>query len=234
MLSQLLDCPIESGNLLFRSTDDGKVVHLTGYSPRTMIATMVSSSSMMKRTMIAVVLLLGVMLVSGLACGGGEESAPTPTPTPTSTPDGGITTKLPEDIIPITISGFRLIQKNNWDKGFDSCEYSAYSFFTPKADTQFDGEVQDLLVQAFLFEDDASAIEWYMDTAGDGYSSTEIQVNGADALVTYDKDSGEAAALQRYGTLVILSDTTSPLAATTFDEQVLTDAAIEGLKAIRW
>jgi hypothetical protein len=199
-----------------------------------MLATIQGRRYVMKRTRIAVVLLLGIMLVSGLACGGGEESAPTPTPTPTSTPNGGITTKLPEDIIPITISGFRLIQKNELDKGFDSCEYSAYSFFTPKADTQFDGKVQDLLVQAFLFEDDASAIEWYMDTAGEGSSPTEIQVNGTDALVTYDNYRGEAAAIQQHGRLVILSDTTSPLEATTFDEQSLKDAAIEGLSAIRW
>ena len=141
---------------------------------------------------------------------------------------------MPEDVIPLTISGFKLLQKYDWDKGFDSCEYSAYSFFTPRSNTQFDGKVQDLLVTAFLFVDDASAVEWYVDTAGDGSSSTEIQVNGVDALVTYNKDSGEAAVLQRYGRLVILSDTTSPLEATTFDEQFLTDAAIEGLKAIRW
>ena len=190
----------------------------------------------MKKSMLAIILLLSVMLVSGLACGGGEEPAPTPTPTPTptSTPDGGITTKMPEDVIPLTISGFNLVQKNNWDQGFDGCEYSAYSLFSPKPNTQFDGKVHDLLVQAFLFNDESSAIEWYMDTAGDGSSSTEIQVNGADALVTYDKDSGEAAALQRHGRLVILSDTTSPLKATTFDEQILRDAAIEGLRAIRW
>jgi hypothetical protein len=199
-----------------------------------MIATMVSSRSMMKRTTIAVVLLLGIMLVSGLACGGGEEPAPTPTPTPTSMPDGGVTTKMPEDVIPLTVSGFKLLQKYNWDKGFDSCEYSAYSLFSPNPTTEFDGKVQDLLVTAFLFEDDASALEWYVDTAGDGSSSTEIQVNGSDALVTYDKDSGEAAALQRQGRLVILSDVTSPLEAATFDEQSLKDAAIEGLKAIRW
>jgi len=188
----------------------------------------------MKRTTIAAVLLLGIMLVSGLACGGGEESAPTPTPTPTSTPDGGITTKMPEDVIPLTVSGFKLLQKYNWNKGFDDCEYSAYSLFSPNPTTEFDGKVQDLLVTVFLFEDDASAIEWYVDTAGDGASSTEIQINGADALVTYDRDSGEAAALQRHGRLVILSDTTSPLEATTFDEQSLKEAAIEGLRAIRW
>ena len=188
----------------------------------------------MKKSILAVILLLGIMLVSGLACGGGEESAPTPTPTPTSTPDGGITTKMPEDVIPLTVSGFKLLQKYNWDKGFNGCEYSAYSLFSPEPATEFDGKVQDLLVTAFLFEDDASAIEWYMDTAGDGASSTEIQVNGADALVTYDSYRGEAAALQRRGRLVILSDVTSPLDATTFDEQVLTDAAIEGLKALRW
>jgi hypothetical protein len=188
----------------------------------------------MKKSMLAVILLLGVMLVSGLACGGGEESAPTPTPTPTSTPDGGITTKMPEDIVPLAVSGFKLLQNNNWDMGFDGCEYSAYSLFTPQPNTQFYGKIQDLLVTAFLFEDESSAMEWYVDTAEDGASSTEIQVNGADALVTYYKDSGEAAALQRYGRLVILSDTTSPLGATTFDEQALTDAAIEGLKSLRW
>jgi hypothetical protein len=209
-------------------------IHLTGDSPRIKIASIQGRRSMMKRTTIAVVLLLGIMLISGLACGGGGESAPTPTPTPTPTPDGGITTKMPEDVIPLIVSGFILLQNYNWDKGFKGCEYSAYSLFSPEPATEFNGKVQDLLVTAFLFEDDASAIEWYVDTAGDGASSTEIQVNGADALVTYNKDSGEAAALQRYGRLVILSDTTSPIGATTFDEQMLRDAAIEGLKALRW
>jgi len=43
----------------------------------------------MKITGVTIVLLLGVMLVSGLACGGGEGPAPTPTPTPTITPTPG-------------------------------------------------------------------------------------------------------------------------------------------------
>ena len=186
----------------------------------------------MKKSIIAVALLLCVTLVSGLACGEGGE--PASTPTPTSTPDGGITTKMPEDVIPLTVSGFNLVEKNNWDKGFDGCEYSAYSFFTPKVNTEYQGKVHDLLVTVFLFEDDASAMEWYLDIAGDETTSSEIQVNGADALVTYDNYRGEAAAIQQHGRLVILSDTTSPLEATTFDEQILKDAAIEGLKAIRW
>ena len=40
----------------------------------------------MKKSRIAVVLLLVIVLVSGLACCGGEESVPTPTPTVTPTP----------------------------------------------------------------------------------------------------------------------------------------------------
>ena len=41
----------------------------------------------MKLTKLAVILLLGVMLISGVACGGGQGAEPTPTPTPTSTPE---------------------------------------------------------------------------------------------------------------------------------------------------
>ena len=40
----------------------------------------------MRITRIALILLLGILLVSGLACGGGLEAIPTPTPTPTPTP----------------------------------------------------------------------------------------------------------------------------------------------------
>ncbi len=40
----------------------------------------------MKIARIAVVLLIGIMLVSGFACGGGEESVPTATPIPTPSP----------------------------------------------------------------------------------------------------------------------------------------------------
>jgi hypothetical protein len=40
----------------------------------------------MKRARVVVVLLLGIILVSGFACGGNEGGVPAPTPTPTPTP----------------------------------------------------------------------------------------------------------------------------------------------------
>lgn len=49
----------------------------------------------MKIARIAVILLLGMMLVSGLACGGDGEPTPAPTPTPTPTPTSTPTSTPP-------------------------------------------------------------------------------------------------------------------------------------------
>lgn len=173
-------------------------------------------------------LLLLVLTIGAIGCATHEETA-TLAPTP------GDGTKMPEVVIPLTVPGFSLVEKSDRViPVFDGQEYSAYSFFEPKASSKFSDKVENLLVQVYLFQDDASAEAAFDALAEGGTSSTEIQVNGTRAILTYDEDFGETAAIQQQGRLVILSDSMPPFEATIFDEQILKDAAIEGLKAIRF
>ena len=168
---------------------------------------------------VLVPLLLLALLIGGVGCGG--DGATTPTP-------------LPEDVIPLTVPGFSFVEKSDhFVPMWEGEEYSAYSLFLPKVGSKFSGKVENLLVQVHLFQDDASGKVAFDVLAGGGTFSTEIQVNGTEAILSYHEDFGEAAAIQQQGKLVILSDSIPPFDATTFDEQVLKDAAIEGLKAIR-
>lgn len=185
----------------------------------------------MKIKAIASMLIL-IFALSAFGCA--VEEAPAPTPTPTPTPEAGIPTKMPEDVIPLTVPGFSFIEKSDrvLMRAFGE-EYYAYSFFVPEANSKFWNKVHSLEVRVYLFEDDASGEAAFDILTVGGTSSTEIQVNSARAILTYDADFGEAAAIQQQGRLVILSDSIPPFEATIFDEQVLKDAAIEGLKAIR-
>lgn len=184
----------------------------------------------MKIKAIASMLIL-ILALSAFGCA--VEEAPASTPTPT--PGAGIPTKMPEDVIPLTVPGFSFVEKS--DRVLIQAlgeQYYAYSFFVPKTGSKFSNKVHSLEVRAHLFEDEASAeaaASGILTVGADFFA--EIQVNDTTAILTYREDYGEAAAIQQQGRLAIISLSIPPFEATIFDEQVLKDAAIEGLKAIR-
>ena len=145
-----------------------------------------------------------------------------------------IAPKAPEDVIPPAVPGFILHEKSNRvEPVFEGEEYSAYSFFVPKANSKFENKIHSVEVWVRLFKDDASSKKAFDALAQGGTSAAEIEVNDTKTILTYDEDFGETCAIQQQGRLVIYSDSIPPFEATTFDEDVLKDAAIEGLKAIR-
>lgn len=170
----------------------------------------------MYRAQITGVLLLTVLLVLGACTQTSEE------------------TSAPEYVIPLAVPGFDFVEKSNRvAPAFEGEEYSAYSFFVPEANSKFENKVYSVEIWVRLFRDDTSSKEAFNALGGGGTSTTEIQVNGVKTILTYDENFGEACAIQQRGKLVIYSDSIPPFEATTFDEDVLKDAAIEGLKAIR-
>ncbi len=135
----------------------------------------------------------------------------------------------PEDVIPVSVSGFKFVEKSEYVKGiFEGEEYWAYSFFQPRADSKFQGKVDSLEIRVHKFKNETSAREAASAYAQEG---TTIQVDGINVTLNYDEDFGEAAVSWQHGNLVILSDAIPPFEATTFDEQVLKDAVIEGVRA---
>lgn len=177
----------------------------------------------MKTKGILAIFVLGILLVSAFAC------------------EAGIPTKRPEDVIPLAVPGFSFVEKSDHVTPiFEGEEYSAYSFFAPKANSNFENKVEFLHVSVSLFEDDAScqAVFDGFTTSSAITSSSEIQVNGGWAILAYYEDFGEATAFQQRGRLLILSTSWPPSEwplpdTETFDKQALQNAAIDGLKAIR-
>ena len=95
----------------------------------------------MCKTQIIGVLLIITVLVLG-ACG-------STTTTPSTTE---ISTKAPEDIISLTVPGFNFVEKSDRvEPLFSGEEYSALSFFTPKANSEFINKVDHLTVYVYLF-----------------------------------------------------------------------------------
>lgn len=138
----------------------------------------------------------------------------------------------PEDIIPLSVSGFKFVEKSEHVKPiFEGEEYSAYSFFKPKIDSTLIGKIDHLTIKIYKFKDETSAKETFLIFARLGISE-EIQVDDTRAMLTYDKDSGETSVLWQEGKLVIMSISSPPFGASIFDEQVLKDAAITGAKAV--
>ena len=74
-----------------------------------MLSTTQGGRERMRITRIAIVLLLGILLVSGIACEGGGESEPTPTPTPAPTPVSGFLTYTDE------ANGFSISYPEDWE-----------------------------------------------------------------------------------------------------------------------
>jgi len=174
----------------------------------------------MRKTYIIGVLLVAVLLVLG-AC------APTPTP------ETGVPAKAPEDVIPLSVPGFDFVEKSDRvEPLFEGEEYSALSFFVPKANSEFENKVDHLTVYVCLFKDDTSSNEMAK-LLLIGASTIKIEFNEEEATLTYKKDNGETILFQQRGRLVIYSLSAPSLEATTFDEEVLKNAAIEGFKAIR-
>lgn len=170
----------------------------------------------MRKTLIIVgAFLLSIPLVLG-ACESGESA------------------KVPEDMIPLTVTDFNFVEKSDRvEPLFEGEEYSAVSFFTPKTNSEFQGEVDHLIVEVLLFEDDTSSKNMTSIFLVE-VSATEIHVGEREATLTYNENNGETIVFYQQGKLVIYSLSAPPFEATTFDEEALKEAAIEGFRAVRF
>ena len=176
---------------------------------------------MRRRLIIAGVLIITMMLVIG-ACA------------PASQPETETPAKAPEDMIPLTVPDFNFVEKSDRvEPLFEGEEYSATSFFMPKSNSKFDSKVDHLTVHVHLFKDDTSSNKM-TNLLLIGASATEIQIGERKATLAYKENNGETIVFHQQGTLVIYSLSAPPFEATTFDEEALKEAAIEGFKAVRF
>ncbi len=149
-------------------------------------------------------------------------------------PETGESAKAPEDMIPLTVTDFNFVEKSNRvEPLFEGEEYSAVSFFTPKTNSKFENNVDHLTIHVYQFEDDASSSNMTSIFLVE-VSATEIQVGEREATLTYNENNGETIVFCQQGKLVIYSLSAPPFEATTFDEEALKEAAIEGFKAVRF
>ncbi|HJH25675.1 MAG TPA: hypothetical protein C5S37_02640 [Methanophagales archaeon] len=142
--------------------------------------------------------------------------------------------KIPGNIIPLSVEGFKFVEKSEVvGPIFDDEEYSAYSFFYPLSGSEFENKVESLSIDVHRFEDEKSADETCAALAELGTAEKmKIQIDSIKATLTYSEDHGEASIIWQEGRLIIWSLSSAPYDATTFDEQVLKDAAINGAKAV--
>jgi len=153
----------------------------------------------------------------------------------------GASSKKPEDVIPISVSGFIFVEKSEYVKPvFDGEEYSAYSFFEPSISSKFYGKVGELVIDVYKFKEEASARNMFYMLSGvipGVRTAEEIQIDNFEATLVYREDDGEAYVLWQNGKLVIISEAMGPFDTTTLkttipDEQILKDAVIEGAIAV--
>ena len=137
----------------------------------------------------------------------------------------------PEDILPLSVTGFELLKKSGWRTGSYSI---AYSIFVPTIGSKFYSKVENLQTNVFKYRHEKTAR--YAALGYTRISTTqeeieEIVVDHSKATLCYNKDDGVASAAWQDGKLVVLTVAIPPSEASTFDEQVLKDAAIEGARA---
>ena len=114
----------------------------------------------MKITTIAVILLLGILLVSGLACGGGLEATPTPTPTLTPTPTP-TATPMPEVQILYHDLTCEYAPATQWTVGFYDCDVTGVVKNTGTSDAEW------VTVYADFFDVNNIRIKTGLDFIGD-------------------------------------------------------------------
>jgi len=140
--------------------------------------------------------------------------------------------KVPGNIIPLRVAGFKFVEKSEVvNPIFDGEEYSAYGFFYPTSGSEFESKVESLGIDVHRFEDEKSAEEICSALAELGIAE-KIQIDSIKATLTYSKDHGEASVIWQEGKLVIMSTSSPPFGASIFDKQVLKDAAINGAKVV--
>ena len=191
---------------------------------------------MMTKAKIVTVVLMGIMLMVGLACG---ESAA----------EGSITNETSRDIISPTIEDFR---SSEWEgmltvedlpgfKGNGIIEW-ADSPFSPQLNSAFGNTLSDLQIYPYLFIDTESAkraMGLLIDTIGsyaENVISSVIEVNGMNATLIYGGYPDgwlSAHAYQQLGNSVVQVVVTPRSGVSILNEQIL-NAVKEVFTAIKW
>jgi hypothetical protein len=191
---------------------------------------------MMTKAKISTIVLMGIMLMVGLACG---ESAA----------EGSITNITSRDIIPLNSEGSR---SSAWEgiltvedlpgyKGTGTIEW-ADSRFSQQLNSVFGNTLSDLQIYPYLFTDIESAkraMRLLTDTIAsyaENVISSVIDVNGMNATLIYGGYPDgwlSAHAYQQLGNSVVQVVVTPRRGVSIFDEQIL-NAVKEVFTAIRW
>lgn len=156
----------------------------------------------MKKARVAVVLLLGIMLASGLACGGGKSE---PTPTSTPTPIAGFLTYTDN------ISGFSISYPMGWNVvPADELETDLAAFSAPSLCAGYLSYVviftapysSDLQSYYFEVKDIISELEGYT-----LISEEELMVDGIPAIKLIYTHTDFGYALQNMGQILVNEET---------------------------
>ena len=190
----------------------------------------------MTKARISTIVLMGIMLMGGLACG---ESAA----------EGSITNKISQDIIPQAIEGFRSGEWAGILTGEDLPDFKGNSImewddsrFSQQLNSEFGNKVSEFQIYPYQFIDIESAkraMGLLIDTIGsyaENVISSVIEVNGVNATLIYGgypDGSISAHVYQQLGNSVVQVIVTPHRGVSILDKQIL-NAVIEGLTAIKW
>jgi len=150
--------------------------------------------------------------------------------------------KAPENVIPLAVAGFELVEKSEYESPYlkgvpveQNVEYYAYSMFKPEVGSKFDGKVKRLTVVVYLCKDIEASDRYFLRGGGE-----EMQVDGREAIWRDGEFTGaggkvyEVFIKEQDGELVIQSSsksTESRHTPYTWDKPVVKEAAVEGLRA---
>lgn len=141
----------------------------------------------------------------------------------------------PEEVIPTNVSGFKVLKvEERAEPTWEPAEYSSRVLLVPKGGSKYEGKVSVMVIEVTKFEDKKSAgriaEEVLYLIKGLGRTS-EINIDGLRATLSYEEDIGRAMVISQYNNLLITCGAGAPLKATSFDRQALEDAAITGVRA---
>jgi len=157
-------------------------------------------------------------------------------------------TKAPEDVIPLAVPDFTLVEKKERIEGFEGEQYSASSLFIPREGSRFQNKVTEVHISVHLVKDETTATSIFEMWTQD---ATKIKVKGVDTLLVYDEEGsrkhpyvrcGKIHTIQQRGRLIIYSTSFSPIdiegwlmdaPTLEFHREALTDAAVQCLEAVR-
>lgn len=168
--------------------------------------------------------IVGLICIAVLASGCTGNTVQSKTGGPTAS---GGPSKAPELVVPASVTGFTQELKYDHEQPiFEDEEYLAEGLYKPEINSTYEGNVAYLAVIVDKFVNSTASGGMY-----EAINGTPVTVAGYSGKYSYDPETGVATVVVLHSDLIIGSTAQAPENMTSYDENLLRNAALSGTDA---